>query len=123
MKGNEASIIMSKTKNSKPTDDFMAMFNKLISVCSQQRKFRAIVDMLYSKAIVRNTKNLLIDAIKAGKDSIEAIYSNEAVSAKTMNVLLIPKALAQILKIAPDVINGNSKVFPHLISVLLLTAV
>lgn len=122
MKGNEASIIMLKSKDKKPMDDFMGMFNKLITVCSQKHKFRTIIDMLYSKAIIKNTKNLLIDSIKAGKDNIESIYSNETVSAKTMNILLIPKTLTQILKIAPDVIYINFKVFPHLISVLLLIA-
>jgi len=123
MKGNEAAIIRLKSKDQQPVNDFMAMFTKLITVCSQKQKFRYIIDTLYSKSIVKNTKNLLIDSIKAGKDSIEAIYSNEAVSAKTMNVLLISDTLSQILKIAPDVINVNFKVFPHLISVLLLIAI
>ena len=123
MKGNEAAIIKIKSKDSKPIDDFMIMFNKLITVWSHKSKFINIIDIIYSKAIIKNTKNLLIDSIKAGKDNIEGIYSNEIVSAKTMNVLLIPQTLSQILKIAPDIISTNVKNFPNLISILLLIAI
>jgi hypothetical protein len=117
---NEAVNVKLHSNNQYVYDNFIDILEKLIPACYKNDKFRIIIEIIYEKLIVKQTRKILLKSIKDKKNNIRSVFTTETLASEYLNVHLIPEILKIYIKKAPDVVFKNETEFMNLMTVLLL---
>jgi hypothetical protein len=115
MKASEANATHVKTKNEEQINDFIDLVVNMAKSGKENPQYSELINTFYTKCIVKNTKDVLIEAVtKKNKE----VFSNEANVSKALIPWLIPRTIKAIQSVDPNFVYNHSEHFANLISVL-----